>query len=728
MEKQSDTIFEAREELMVSPTGGYPTLRKAHFLKPAATSNNGNVSELPSDCFSPKPLTYDLKDLSEKMLFRGWKRPTEKWKRWVQNMHSKYQALWKQVGIYEAVMSSRYDMKQHKELVLGLAEKWCLDTNTFIFPWGEATITLEDVMVSGGYSVLGVSVLSPLKTKQLVEVKEKLIKGRKEAARARSLAASHKSWMDYFMGTGHDLEHEAFLSLWLSNFVLVNSVSFQRIGKHVFPIAIHLARGTRVALAPAVLSSIYRDLSLLKGWFFSSNVVQTNKLLHLYAPFQLVQLWVWERFPRLRPLPNSISLGEPRAARWHRLKMNAGDVKLAIDSAGTGFQWRPYAIADNNWSLPKFYGDKEQYILNDFHLDEEIQSFAMFLRESELVGLESIEQYLPHRVAMQFGMDQDLPGCIARCNENPEIAWRNYSRPIQDAVLYIPARLFESVITTQYSHWWKQSMLAQGDAIKAFVSRRRSPRKSPDASVRKNECYILFSPDHPLKCGEVSRGDSAMENEDRGVEVGGLVQEEDMEDQLTVTELLTHAKCDGEKTVMGGENESPLGTQRLLSSTKEIETLAKLEANMKSDQVSIQVSVKDQEDVILENIGEGDEIGCTLAVDVLSLSVRENQNVSTFIADKEYVKNIKSEGKQEAEVRRNESSIGESKGVVADDVNSKPSLNDGAEGSSTHDLATLAIELEARICRLEKLSAELKEKRLRKKLENQFKGISSEPQ
>ena len=264
MEKQSesDTIFEEREEFMVSPTGGHHRRRKAHFLKPTVTSNNGTISELPPDCLSSKPLTYEFKDLSEKVLFKGWKRTTEKWKRWVQNMHSKYQALWKQVGIYEAVMSSRYDMKQHKELLIGIAERWCLDTNSFIFPWGEATITLEDVMVCGGYSVLGASVLSPLKTKQLVEVEEKLTEGCKEARRGSSVIATHKAWMDYFMGTGHDLEHEAFTSLWLSKFVLVKSASFQSIGKHVFPIAIHLARGTRVALAPAVLSSIYRDLSL----------------------------------------------------------------------------------------------------------------------------------------------------------------------------------------------------------------------------------------------------------------------------------------------------------------------------------------------------------------------------------------------------------------------------------------------------------------------------------
>ncbi|KAG8479352.1 hypothetical protein CXB51_029130 [Gossypium anomalum] len=403
-----DTIVEEREEHMVSPTGGHITRRKAHFLKPTATSSNGKVSELPQRCLSPKPFIYDLKDLSEKVLFKGWKRPTQKWETWVRNMHDKYQALWEQVGICEAILSSRYHIKQHKELVLGIVEKWCLETNTFVFPWGEATITLEDVMVCWGFSVLGESVLSPLKTKQLVEVERKLIKGRKEAARGRCKFASPKDWMDYFMGTGHELEHEAFLSLW--------------------------------------------DLSWLKDRIFCSVVVQTNELVNVYAPFQLLLVWVWERFMGARPMPNSISHGEPRIARWHRLKVNVSDIKLPINSAGKSFQWRPYAIAINGWSLPKFYGDEEQHILIDSHthLNEDIHSFARCLRVSELVGLESIEPYLPQRVSMQFGMDQDLPGCFARCNGNPDIAWRNYSRPLQDSELYIPPRLLETDVTLQY--------------------------------------------------------------------------------------------------------------------------------------------------------------------------------------------------------------------------------------------------------------------------------------
>ncbi|KAJ0046034.1 hypothetical protein Pint_04185 [Pistacia integerrima] len=62
----------------------------------------------------------------------------------------------------------------------------------------------------------------------------------------------------------------------------------------------------------------------------------------------------------------------------------------------------------------------------DPNLSEELQSFAHCLTVSELLGFECIERYLPHRVAMQFGMDQDLPPC--------------------------------GDVTSQYSKWWKQSI------------------------------------------------------------------------------------------------------------------------------------------------------------------------------------------------------------------------------------------------------------------------------
>ncbi|CAI9784192.1 unnamed protein product [Fraxinus pennsylvanica] len=265
------------------------------------------------------------------------------------------------------------------------------------------------------------------------------------------------------MNCGSKIEHEAFLAHWLSRFVFP-VYDLDTIGRNVLPIAVRLARGIKLALAPAVLATIYKNLSSLKGALVASRKLETRKGKNVFevkltAPLQLIQAWVWERFLALRPKPNSTKLGEPRLARWHDLKkVGTMNVLLAIDRAAKDFTWRPYMRAENS-SLPHMtYKEKEYWVLVDSCLGDEFEGLVRCLRTSELVGLEvgCIEQYLPHRVAMQFGMDQDVPGCVARVNERTDIAWSNYTRTIGDAILYIPARLFESDVTTRYMKWWKK--------------------------------------------------------------------------------------------------------------------------------------------------------------------------------------------------------------------------------------------------------------------------------
>lgn len=488
MAELSFTIIEEREESMISPTGySKPTSRKAHFLTPSVKPSQGPDFVLPPLPIPTKPTIPDVQKLPLKVLYRGRRYPQKNWKDWVNSLHSKHQSTWKKAGIYEAILSSTYQVLRYNELVLGVADKWCPKTNSFIFRWGEATITLEDMMVLGGYSVLGESVKKLLKTNEMLEMEDNLIEVHRQLSPAR-----HYVWMDYFMGTGHKLEHEAFLSLWLSRYVFPASL-YDNVGKNLFPIAIRLARGIRIALAPAVLATIYQDLRLLKGKIDATRLMTKkdkgdSSVLDLWAPFQLVQVWIWERFPALRPTPNLITHGEPRVARWHKVKRsNIEKVRLLIDYARDSFQWRPYAAGLMNWLSPKFYRDKEEWVSVGPNMDKELESFALCLRASELVGLEYIEQYLPHRVAMQFGMDQDIPSCVPRFNMSHITAWRNYSRLISDTNLYIPHRLFESDVTKRYMKWWNQSMSPKTYAVKGSMKRPRLQTTLPQSSKRHKE-------------------------------------------------------------------------------------------------------------------------------------------------------------------------------------------------------------------------------------------------
>ncbi|XP_010064935.2 uncharacterized protein LOC104452110 [Eucalyptus grandis] len=451
MENKPIFIVKERKELMLSPNrDARPALRTGHFLQPSATEPD------------PPPLPSTLSPPPEKLpinvKFNNWRCPTKNWTTWVDRMESMHGVTWKRAGIYDAIKCSTFLIRKHTCLVLALAQNWCPDTNTFVFPWGEATVTLEDVTVLGGYSVWGSSpVLSHLRSLSR-KVEMKLKRARSEISKTPAKKADACKWMEKFRDAGSDIEHEAFLTFWLSRFVFPCPGNV--ISKGVLPMAINLARGVRIALAPAVLARIYRDLRKLKnvldGLFPSLKDGNESDAidLKLWAQFALVQVWAWERF--VAPIrPREVQPGEPTLGRWHKsTKMIIQNVDFMMGEAEVLFKWRPYSSAVASYA---FYGEKGKWVSLEEDADGELRSFARCLMARELPGLDFVEKYSPHRVAMQFGMDQDMPGRVAPCNQDPEIAWDNYSILLQDVHLYIPARLYEPCITARYAEWASRS-------------------------------------------------------------------------------------------------------------------------------------------------------------------------------------------------------------------------------------------------------------------------------
>lgn len=132
------------------------------------------------------------------------------------------------------------------------------------------------------------------------------------------------------------------------------------------------------------------------------------------------------------------------------------------------------------------------------------------MRVCELVGLDCVEQYLPHRVAMHFGMDQDVPGHVARHKESPEIAWRTYNKnPISDTKLYIPSRLSKSGVTTRYSEWWRQTVLGEQDLMEGDILQQRSSN-SKKGKVNNDAAVPL---EFPPKCNDVLLVDCSKDDE-----------------------------------------------------------------------------------------------------------------------------------------------------------------------------------------------------------------------
>ncbi|XP_050369009.1 uncharacterized protein LOC126787122 [Argentina anserina] len=260
-------MIEEKEDMaMVSLTRGDPFHRKAYFLKPSVPDSSIDYQlefKLPQ-CFSSLPSPFNPKELPLELQFRAWRLEHKDLQTWVDHLAPLHQSTWKKAGIYEAIYNSTYRIRKQTDLVFALAEKWCTETNTFIFPWGEATITLEDVMILGGFSVSGDSIFSPLEDMEEKQMQCELEEERKGLYdySAGKKTADTFVWLKRFMNSGKELEHVAFLVFWLSRYVFHNARNI--VNKAVFSIAIRLATGNRIALAPAVRASIYRDLSLLK--------------------------------------------------------------------------------------------------------------------------------------------------------------------------------------------------------------------------------------------------------------------------------------------------------------------------------------------------------------------------------------------------------------------------------------------------------------------------------
>ncbi|XP_022717679.1 uncharacterized protein LOC111276135 [Durio zibethinus] len=443
------SIFQiCRDEKLVSPKGGKIIFGTARFLKPCVQTVAQAVT-VPDTPLLFELFSENLKQLPENVDIKGWHIPQKRWEEWVDRMAGKYGALWKLTGICDAIMSSRYEIRCNKDLLLGLVEFWCPETNTFVFPWGEATVTLEDVMVLGGFSTLGESVRRPLEGK-LVKIEEEMNKKRLILSRDKSKKASHSCWIKHFMEEQSEFEHVAFLSLWLSRYVFP-SLPEKIVAKQVLPVAIHLSSKTRIALAPAVLASLYKSLTLLQNQAMSSPEEITAS-----GPLKLLQLWAFERFPSLGPsIPNALKPGEPRAARFHRLNAKISlPLVRSVVRLSDNFRYRPYVADLKNWGHPSYYQETKFLAFHYNDPDEDLKSFARCLHTSVLVGIDCKEEYFPHRVAMQFGYDQDLPAAFPVSS----ISWEN----VRFALL---PRSFQPCVSVRYFNWWARSNSARKAAL-----------------------------------------------------------------------------------------------------------------------------------------------------------------------------------------------------------------------------------------------------------------------
>ncbi|CAO2148981.1 unnamed protein product [Urochloa humidicola] len=434
----SATILLGLDKSKVSSRPGY-------FLLPHS-SNPTNPSS--AAAVSPNLVAEGRLQVNFDKSWFGW---SNLWQRWVEKLRPTHEAVWQEIGILDGIVTSTCRFNREETVLLEIAKFWSPRTNTFIFPWGEATITLEDLAVLGGLPVLGSSV----RDKPLPEVQDDV----KELDRVRWILNGSKSkkptfsgWIKHFLdrmptdGTGERVEHAAFLAMWLSKFVL-QEAPFDVLHPNVFDIAARMVRGEGIALAPAALASLYRDLSSLKRHISSRD----EEKFVVGTPLNVLQLWIWERFPALRS-EGAVRIQEgsnlPRAARWKNVKITIDPSTVCGEfQSPTEFEWMPYR--GKNVALLGCWVSGD-----DIMRSKELQSFARYIRTCDLVGMYCIEKYHPHRVARQLGFDQDVPGTVPHIRCNWKESWRRYDLNPQSMTFFIPDS--EPGVTSNYMKWWKK--------------------------------------------------------------------------------------------------------------------------------------------------------------------------------------------------------------------------------------------------------------------------------
>ncbi|KAL6878244.1 hypothetical protein ACP4OV_012415 [Aristida adscensionis] len=470
-------------------SGDAPSLiRPARFLLPQA--HRAHLPSLPTPRIGALgPVTAEAMQIQAE--FKAWAGSPRLWRRWVEKLLPRHEQLWREVGILHAILASTYPAPRHHEReLLQLVAFWCRQTNTFVFPWGEATLTLEDVAVLAGLPLVGVSVRADRDELQLQGDMAAIDAIRREMHRSGSRKPKYGRWVSHFLdpeqqeeeeeagagGADEDehVEHGAFLAMWLSRFVFP-APQFDVVQGEVLPTAVRLARGHSVALAPAVLAHIYDDLSSLKRHVVMG---KGTEVINVSAPMEILQLWVWERFPELRPemassSPNGVisATAVPRVARWQGASktLNPNYVRAVLMSP-KDFLWRPYSLLQETHGGSWVHGQDAETARSNAML-----SFARCLHPCDLVGMDSIKQYCPQRVALQLGFDQDVPEMAVRLNTECWVkVWETYDIENERFVFADPSD--NVAVTAQYEQWWQPIALACATAVADASKMKVLPR------------------------------------------------------------------------------------------------------------------------------------------------------------------------------------------------------------------------------------------------------------
>ncbi|CAL2230904.1 unnamed protein product [Prunus armeniaca] len=347
-------------------------------------------------------------------------------------------------------LSKLWDIHIEAKMLRHVVRRWSAATHTFVCSWGEFTHTLEDVAnisrqpVCGDRSPFGIA-LTPEEIDNL--------------AGPCRLAA--------------------FIALWLGRFVLCD-FSQDYLHELVFPLALAIARGDTIPLAPMFLGHLYHLLNrtqLLEKNASGTMGVETI----LNSGF--LQVFLWERLKGLdvHSLPHLyvMKLADwgngsfmpdnlPLVCRWFKRMQRKDQNFLKLLDNVENFVFRPYGTSAEIFTFVPFYADVSDTVEVPAAVSQSGQFRKYALLNVAPIPLPILRDnraeisvtYSPHRVRRQFGLDQEVPGSLNHGDPFAlhRIFWSNDHIPASFRPIVLASKARVGGFSRGYKAYWNRCL------------------------------------------------------------------------------------------------------------------------------------------------------------------------------------------------------------------------------------------------------------------------------
>ncbi|QHO46703.1 uncharacterized protein DS421_6g189880 [Arachis hypogaea] len=313
---------------------------------------------------------------------------------------------WQMAGLYHLARLNDRWFRLDEALVSAFVERWRPETHTFHMPFGECTITLQDVAYQLGLPVDGRYVSVCLSEFHIY------IEGGRPAwvwfqellgvipppSQVQKYAVNCSWFQETFGECPEDADDEtvrryarAYIMMLLGTQLFADK-SGNRIHIRWLPYVARLEELGTYSWGSAALAWLYRCMCR----------VANRHVVKLAGPLQLLQSWIFWRFPRFRPAGYEES-SWPLASRWSGYNPSGSEKgprvqmwRLRIDRLQDGeFLWMPYSTPD---------------VLQVVHPEVlEPRHMALWRSVTALIYFAVIEWHQIDRVLPQFGGVQPPP-------------------------------------------------------------------------------------------------------------------------------------------------------------------------------------------------------------------------------------------------------------------------------------------------------------------------------